>query len=649
MHVPTESDAERNGSSVLPEGPGAESQGVSTLHALLIGVDHYDPHTAPDGLRIPDLAGAARDALLMERYLREGPLAVPAERIRTLIAPGLFSGIAPPAAEDLPTYANIVREISALAERAGPGDQVLIQFSGHGVRVPSAEKIQQLKGRFGLDEALVPCDAASPAGGVLRDVEMYGLLSRLAESGAYVTLLFDACHSGGATRDASFLVDPEASGALDGGQVRTRGLGERRGLWGPVESAVARWDDLYAAVERAEREEQEAADGHRPGYRHFAGESGWFPQPPRCVLLAACRGLEVAREQPCGADGVSGAFTHSVLESLRTLGDGVSYATLYRTVQQRIHALWAAQTPILEGDGSLRFLGAGRRPETPHGRPSATKAPGAGAGGRAPGAPVVRCRVGLDADAPPDLLQALRRNPSPVVELVPDGSGSADLLLGLAGGDSVEVRDTFGAPLDGSGAPVPLDHPEAERTLSRRLAHLALYTHFRDLAPPVDSPFQSALRLGLFRLERKEDWHDTRTRVPVRGNHVRTGELLCLVIRNLSEQPLNAIVLDLRSDWAVERVHPPVDEGELAVLEPGREHPVFLGTWLPDELDQARSVLKVIASVEPISSAGFEMPALEAAAGEDASPGSTGELDGPAALLDGHHWTTAALELTVVR
>lgn len=564
MHIPTETDAEKNGSSVPPECPGEEGSGVGRLHALLIGVDHYEPRRAPDGLRIPDLAGAARDALLMERYLREGPLAVPAGRIRTLIAPGLFSGIAMPAAADLPTYANIVREIEALAERAEPGDQVLIQFSGHGVRVPSAEKNQQLKGRFGLDEALVPCDAASPFGGVLRDVEMYGLLSRLAATGAYVTLLFDACHSGGATRDASLLVGSEASEGLDGGQVRTRGLGERRGLWGPVESAVARWDDLYAAVERVEREEQEAADAHRPGYRHFAGESGWFPQPPRCVLLAACRGLEVAREQPCGTDGVSGAFTHSVLESLEALGDGVSYATLYRTVQQRIHALWAAQTPILEGDGSLQFLGAGRRPEAaPAGRarPAATKAPDAG----------------------------------------------------------------------------------------RRLAHLAFYDRLRDLGPPVDSPFQDALRLELFRLERKEDWHDTESRIPIRGDRVRTGELLCLLIQNLSEQPLNAIVLDLRSDRAVERVHPAVDEGELAVLEPGRDHPVFLGTWLPDGLDQAKSVLKVIASVEPISSAGFEMPVLDAAAGEDASSGGAGDPEGPAALLDGHHWTTAALELTVVR
>ena len=142
---------------------------MSAVHAVVIGVDRHDPSWGVDCGRIPDLAGAVSDALRMKEYLRDGPFALPEARIRTLLSPSPVSDVPQPAVEDLATYANIVQALTGLATTAERGDQVLIHFSGHGMRVPSRET---LKGSQGWDEALVPCDAGSAAGGVVRDVEL---------------------------------------------------------------------------------------------------------------------------------------------------------------------------------------------------------------------------------------------------------------------------------------------------------------------------------------------------------------------------------------------------------------------------------------------------------------------------------------------
>jgi len=478
---------------------------MSDLHALLIGVDHYEPNRGPDRLRFDDLEGAVNDTMRIVRYLREGPLRVACRGIRTLISPGLFSRIEMPPPELLPTYGNIVREIQTLTDRVGEGDQVLIQFSGHGARVPS---VPPITGRRRIDESIVPLDGADPDGGVLRDVEMYGLLSKLSATGAYVTVILDSCHSGSALRGSRR------------GRVRFRGLGLRTGFWGPRESAVGSWDELYGRMAEAERATW------RPGFRQFAARSGWFPQPEGCVLLAACRGPELAREEDLGSVGVSGAFTHCLLEVLEERGEEISYANLQHLVSERVLASWKTQMPIFEGDGELGFLGAGRRPS----RPSATS-------GR------------------------------------------------------------------------------TEGEVSRYVDHRVRFAEIRDLATPPASPLAGSLSFDLFKLKREEDWHDPALRLPIEGNCARSGEIVCLLVRNGSDQVLNLVVLDVRPDWAIERVHPKKDQREFAVIEPGQEHPVSLKAWLPDDLSKAVSRLKVLATVDRIDAEAFELPVLGAGYG----------------------------------
>lgn len=324
-----------------------------TLHALLVGIDRYRPRRLADGSRIPDLQGCVNDVERMEAFLQGPPLSVPAERIRKLVAPGAtpFGDRREPAAEELPTYRNLIRELEALAERAGEGDQVLLHYSGHGARVPTV--IPGKKGAAGRDECLVPCDAGEPGSGFVRDVELYEVLRRLAGRGVRATLILDCCHSGGVTRE------------LPRGNVR--GLGDVSVATRPA-SLLGAWEDLAETLPKGSREpgggdletRDPGGDGgtsRRERYRHVRFEPGWFPQPDGCVLLAACRPTELAREHLFDGGVWSGALTHFLLQAVGDLGSRPTYRWLHHRLLGRIRSLFGAQTPVLEGDGELQFLG----------------------------------------------------------------------------------------------------------------------------------------------------------------------------------------------------------------------------------------------------------------------------------------------------
>ena len=318
---------------------------MSDLHAVLVGIDRYRPRRLPGGGIISDLQACTNDVERMEAFLRAEPVALPAERIRTLVSPPSGPFRREPAAGDLPTYENLLRELEALCERAGEGDRVLIHYSGHGVSLPTA--VPNKKGPWGRDEALVPCDAAEGEGRFLRDVELYEILQRLAAKKVQATLILDCCHSGGITRDIA--------------SANVRGLGEVAAPV-PAESLLGSWEELAAAYSVPA---DQAGDGapqdsrRRPGEvtRNLIHTAGWFPQPEGCVLLAACRPTELAREYAFDGCGWSGALTHFLLESVGDLGSRPTYRWLHHRLLGRIRNLFDTQTPLLEGDGDLLFLG----------------------------------------------------------------------------------------------------------------------------------------------------------------------------------------------------------------------------------------------------------------------------------------------------
>ncbi len=169
----------------------AESQ----FYALLIGIDYYESNPYYDSLM-----GAVKDIDLVHTYLRN-TLKIPQEQITKLISPleqesklqvtrGTEQEII------LPTYKNIIKAFDELTQKATTGDIIYIHYSGHGGRAktlfPEIKPDKQ-------DEGIVPRDIGE-SGQYLRDVEIATLLKRMTDKGLIVSVVFDSCHSGGATR-----------------------------------------------------------------------------------------------------------------------------------------------------------------------------------------------------------------------------------------------------------------------------------------------------------------------------------------------------------------------------------------------------------------------------------------------------------------
>ena len=116
---------------------------------------------------------------------------------------------------DKATAAAIQKELSALVSKVKSGDVVYIHFSGHGQRVTDIHGDEE----DGFDEAWIPFDAQfSFSKGKyegenhILDDQLNGYLSQLRSnvgSSGKITVIADACHSGGGSRaeeDSTYVV-----------------------------------------------------------------------------------------------------------------------------------------------------------------------------------------------------------------------------------------------------------------------------------------------------------------------------------------------------------------------------------------------------------------------------------------------------------
>ena len=337
---------------------------MPTFHALLIGADGYFPNRMSNDGSYRALGGCVHDVARIAATLAARVPGAPAPV--TLIAAAGPDGrpIGDPAR--WPTAANLRRELAAVAERAQPGDQVYIHYSGHGGRVITAWR--DLKGGDGVDEALVPIDIGVPddAGAppytrperYVRDVELALYLDRLAAKvdargrRVTVTLVFDSCHSGGTTRGISDQAIRAASGGRAGagdphGTLDRRALPADHPYRGEQAAAMA------AAFTRLRGSTTRAAAPAR---------TSWLPPASGYVLLAGCRDVEAALE--CAIDGRPrcGVLTDALLEALDALGTDQSWKTVYDRVLARVQRLYASQTPQLLGDIDRHVLGVDLMP-----------------------------------------------------------------------------------------------------------------------------------------------------------------------------------------------------------------------------------------------------------------------------------------------
>lgn len=641
---------------------------MSTLHALLIGIDDY-PARLPGGSHYPSLQGAARDAERMEAFLRDQAGLAPEKTRKLLSRAG-----APP--EGRPTYANIVAAFKQLAFAAAPGDRVCVHYSGHGARLKT--EYDKIKGANAKDEALVPCDIGEPGSRYLRDLELAVLMRLLVDRGLLVTLVLDCCHSGGAMR----------TGKTDGAVPRQ--VPEVR--LAPVPSAVAPRDLLMRAWKRLRQEEVRK--------RNLAVQS-WLPVA-RYVLFAACRPDELAYEVPFETGEPQGALTYWLLDTLRRSGLEESCDEIQKKLLVGVHGSLKQQTPMFIGDGERPFLGEapvrGSRPLTPGG-PMVLRVDekgrvllgwGQALGAREKARLIVRAPSGLqrallevsqagaseswaeviDGPEPSTLLPGAQVEVLPlqaVVRLLPPDPADPgapkvldqvrEALWNYRGG-CVEIDDEAGTPdlcvsytrgsfeiRNGDGSAFPNLPPlkpgrgSAAPEVVHRLDHL---TRFRSLRALKNSEPPDWLEIGLELCS--DDPSVAPVPVPSGGLDLRCGESAILRIINRSSVRLDFAVLDLAPDYSVEQVLPPRRSLSLLPLDSDEGHVLRLQGWLPDDLQEGKDILKVFATRGSVSFRWMELPPLGRPA-----PDRTlrGELT--PSLVPEEEWITAEVEIRIRR
>lgn len=299
-----------------------------TFYALLIGIDYYEPNPYYNSLK-----GAVRDIDKVADYL-EKSLRIPTEQITRLTSPlpdtNSLADVRSARRELPPTYQNIVQAFNDITENAQAQDLVYIHYSGHGGRATTI--FPKLKGDKQFDEGLVPMDVGDN-GRYLRDVEIATVLKRMTDKRLIVTVIFDSCHSGGATRGD--------------GDIRGSRNGEPDTQERPSDSLVATRDDLV-------QNWRVLTQGH-------SGE-GWLPNQRYYVFLGACRPSEYAYESAFDGKDRNGALTYWMLDTLNTVPTGLTYQALYDRVKGQIQSKFPNQLPMLLGEGDRLVFGSEIQP-----------------------------------------------------------------------------------------------------------------------------------------------------------------------------------------------------------------------------------------------------------------------------------------------
>ena len=294
--------------------PSPPSRG--TRHAVLVGVSalQFQP---------PDLwlQGPAHDVQAL-RALLPGLGVAPA---RTRV---LADGLGPRAQAAPPTRAALLQALDALTTELVAGDEVLLYWSGHGVRsTPAAPSAPA--GPDGLSTWLLARDAARapagspwPLGGALASAEVGARLDAWLAQGAQVCVVFDTCYAGGSTRAGG---DP-AQGLRWRG-LRTEDLAVHAGAPRPA--------TLPAAVRLRETD---------------------------CVTLLACGSLQRTPEWRSPQGPVRGLFSAALCDALAQSRAGWDHAALARATQAR-HAQLAASLKLPRSAWPVpQFSGALGRP-----------------------------------------------------------------------------------------------------------------------------------------------------------------------------------------------------------------------------------------------------------------------------------------------
>ena len=283
------------------------------LFALVVGIDNYA--SSP-------LKGCVNDARAVAGFLEH--------RVRE----GLELRMLLDEAADRDGFLTAFRQHLG---QAGPEDQALFFFAGHGSQEDVPPELAHLEPLDGKNETLVLHDSREPGGWDLADKELAVLLAELGAG--HVLVILDSCHSGDATR-----VPEDEPG------VRFR----RRPTFGrqrPIESYFFYEPEMNLP---------------------WKLESGQVPMLPEGahVLLSACASSELAREKTIHGTR-RGLFSYQLIERLANAHPNTTYRELYKRTRTLVRLDNRLQTPQAEGDLTGRVLDGEllERPRVFHVRP----------------------------------------------------------------------------------------------------------------------------------------------------------------------------------------------------------------------------------------------------------------------------------------
>lgn len=663
----------------------------NNLHALLIGVNYYFPNQLPGGVNYSPLQGCVRDIQQMESFLRSS-LGVADENIIRLTASDGGNGGPSEAPSLWPTYGNIVDAFHRMREKAQPGDEVIIHYSGHGGRATSIYPPDVKPGK--IDEALVSTDIGTDEGHYVRDLELAHLLHALTGKGLLVTVLLDCCHSGGMTRG-----DAVARGT---GQVDTAARPAERGAVADKEAVLDTWRTLTGGTKAA-----------------TPITAGGLPASDEWVVLTACRPQELAYEFKFDGQHHNGALTYWLLDALHAGGPVLSYEQLHRRLLTRIRSQFQRQWPQLYGEGRRAVFGrdwvdaqfavpvvkyneergevvlnAGTAQGVRRGAQLAifpTEAADLGDVDAAVAHVTVKTGGATESTATVDEMgtdntiepgaQAVLVNPASVrlrsyVRLQTEGEGAlpaegqealraahdaaqfggfvelvgaedrADFIIAAKDGH-YEIWDPGGEVIPRINPPLPLDGAEAAAGVIKRLIHLARYRNVRQLANS-DRGARDAPRVTF-------EWLDV-----AQDHTFSPGDEPVLLVRNDSEEAVEVAILELAPDWSITQIYPD-GAAPSYTFDPGAEDELLFEVYLEGEQGEETSIYKLFATTDASNFRLLELPSLDqrtrlvkrapdnelerllAQVAETGPQTRAGRMRTSA----GRHWTTAQVELHV--